>query len=79
MSDVGGGKYLASQTSGDASLSYPGESGSGAIVSSALEGSNVDLTGELVDLIKYQKFFRSASKIITTDNELNDTALQMVR
>jgi len=79
LSDVGGGKYLASQTSGDASLSYPGESGSGAIVSSALEGSNVDLTGELVDLIKYQKFFRSASKIITTDNELNDTALQMVR
>lgn len=79
LSDVGDGKYLSTLTSGSPALSYASENGAGAIVSSALEGSNVDLTSELVDLIKFQKFFRSASKVITTDNELNDTALQMVR
>lgn len=51
----------------------------GAIVGSAIEGSNVDLASEMVNMIAYQASYNANSKIITTANSLLDTTVNMVR
>jgi flagellar hook protein FlgE len=48
----------------------PGSNGSGAIVSGALEGSNVDLAREFVTMIAVQRGFQSNSRTITTADEM---------
>jgi flagellar hook protein FlgE len=52
-------------------LLAPAASGSrGAIVSGALEGSNVDLGQELVTLIQYQRAFQANARTVTTADEM---------
>jgi flagellar hook protein FlgE len=42
----------------------------GAIGSSQIEGSNVDLAGEFSDLIVAQRGYQASSRIVSTANEL---------
>tara|TARA_B100002049_G_scaffold229110_1_gene204367 strand:+ start:113159 stop:114313 length:1155 start_codon:yes stop_codon:yes gene_type:complete len=79
LSDVGQGNFVAGVDAGARSLSFAGQNGLGNVVSSALEGSNVDLTTELVDLIQYQKAYRANAKTITTSNQLTETTLNLDR
>lgn len=79
LSDIGQGNFVAGVDAGARSLSFAGQNGLGNIVSSALEGSNVDLTTELVDLIQFQKAYRANAKTITTSNQLTETTLNLDR
>lgn len=79
LSDIGQGNFVAGVDAGARSLSFAGQNGLGNVVSSALEGSNVDLTTELVDLIQYQKAYRANAKTITTSNQLTETTLNLDR
>lgn len=79
MTDIGQGNFVAGLDAGAQSLSFAGENGTGNIVSSALESSNVDLTTELVDLIQYQKSYRGNAKVITTANQITETTLNLDR
>jgi flagellar hook protein FlgE len=54
-----------------------GTSGLGNIQSGALESSNVDLSGEMANLITAQRAFEANSKIITTSNEVLQTVVNM--
>lgn len=48
----------------------PGTNGMGKIISGALEMSNVDLAGEMADLITTQRGFQANARIITTSDEV---------
>ena len=49
----------------------------GTIQSGALESSNVDLTKELVNMITAQRAFQANAQMITTDNQITQTILQI--
>ena len=67
---LGNNLYTAGPNSGDATISAPGQFGTGRVVGSALEGSNVDLAGQFVDLISASTGFSAASRVITTADQL---------
>jgi flagellar hook-basal body protein len=58
----GNNTYEASESSGDALLSFPGDGTLGAIRSKAVEQSNVDLTEELVKLMVLQRQYSAVSQ-----------------
>lgn len=62
-----------------AQASAPGTSGLGNLEIGALEGSNVDLTTELSNLITTQRAFEANSKVITTSDEVLQTLVNLKR
>jgi flagellar hook protein FlgE len=66
------GDGLMSQTaaSGQPLIDVAGTGRRGALVSGALEASNVDLGTELVTLIAYQRAFQANAKTVTTADEM---------
>jgi flagellar basal-body rod protein FlgG len=71
---LGGSIYTATDASGPALDSKPGEEGAGTIKQGFLEASNVDPVKELVTLIKTQRAFELNSQSIQTA----DQALQTI-
>jgi flagellar hook protein FlgE len=57
----------------------PGTSGLGAIESSALELSNVDLANEFANLITTQRGFQASARIITTSDEILQELVNLKR
>jgi flagellar basal-body rod protein FlgG len=74
LAPQGDSLYLASDTSGDPIEETPGLNGVGTIRQGMLEGSNVQLVTEMVNLITAQRGYEANSKAITT----TDTMLQTV-
>ena len=66
--------YLESASSGSPSTGTPGLNGLGSLVQSALEGSNVNVVEELVNMIETQRAYEMNSKAIAT----TDAMLQYV-
>jgi len=62
-----------------AQLSAPSTNGLGKLEIGALEGSNVDLTTELSNLITTQRAFEANSKVITTSDEVLQTLVNLKR
>jgi len=67
---AGSGLWVETAESGEPLVGAGGNGSRGAIVSGALEGSNVDLGREFVDLIAYQRGFSANSRIVTTADEM---------
>ncbi len=67
---AGQGLWVATNDSGAAAIGSGGAGGRGAIVSGALEQSNVDIAEQFVDLIAHQRAFQANSKTITTADEM---------
>jgi flagellar hook protein FlgE len=57
----------------------PNTSGLGKLEVGALEGSNVDLTTELSNLITTQRAFEANSKVITTSDEVLQALVNLKR
>jgi flagellar hook protein FlgE len=74
-----GNAYKLSSRSGDLLLTEAGLQGAGAIESSALEQSTVDLSDEFTDLIITQRAYSAATKLITTGDELLDEIIRVKR
>jgi flagellar hook protein FlgE len=51
----------------------------GSIIDFAIEGSNVDLASEMVDMIIYQADYNANSKSITTGANMLETVVNMIR
>jgi flagellar hook protein FlgE len=76
----GNNTFEASESSGEALLSFPGDGTLGAIRSKAVEQSNVDLTEELVRLMVLQRQYSAvsqATKVMATN--LIDEAINIGR
>ncbi len=67
---VGSNNYIETLQSGPPVLTKPGSSGTGSVVSSTLEQSNVDLANELIRMVVIQRGFQANSRTITTINDL---------
>lgn len=67
---LGGRLWQATPQSGEAIVGAPGTGKFGAVISGALESSNVDMSHEFVKMIAYQRGFQASSKAITTGDQL---------
>jgi flagellar hook protein FlgE len=68
--------WQANAASGLALYSIPGAGLSGKLNTGALEGSNVDITSELVGLMTSQRNYQANSKVITTENQMMQSLMQ---
>ena len=75
------GKNLFSETilSGQPIVASPGTSGTGSILSGALEISNVDLSTQFVELIRAQQAFQANARVITTGDQLLTETVNLKR
>lgn len=71
---VNGAAFKATPTSG-----VPNLSGGGAIKAKAIELSNADIATEFAKLIVTQQAYSANSKVVTSSNDMLDSALNMVR
>ena len=76
---VGDSSWAESYASGAPAVGAPGSASLGFIQSSALESSNVDVTEELVDMIGAQRAFQANAQIISVNDELTQTVINMRR
>lgn len=77
LQPVGGTAWKETYASGVAGYDAPKIGSLGAIQSNSLEDSNVNLTNELVDLIKAQSNYQANAKTISTQSTIMQTIIQM--
>ena len=69
LQPVGGGNWIATNSSGVATPGTPGTLSLGSIRSGALEDSNVDLTAELVNMMTAQRAYQANVQTIKTQDQ----------
>jgi flagellar hook protein FlgE len=77
LSKVGGNYYATSANSGPMFLGQAGQLGVGTIQGNALEGSNVDLTIELSNMIIAQRGFEVNARVISVTNSTLETVTRL--
>ncbi len=75
----GSNLYIPGATAGTAADSTAGTDAAGDIVSGAIEGSNVDIAKEMVNMIIYQSDYTANSKSIRTASNMLDTVVNLIR
>ncbi len=73
----GGTAWRETFASGQPGYDAPQSGTLGSIVANSLENSNVNLTNELVDLIKAQSNYQANAKTISTQSTIMQTIIQM--
>jgi flagellar hook protein FlgE len=74
-----GNVYTPSSESGDLQIGFPGSGGLGAMISGALENSNVDIAEELTNMIESQRSYTANSKVFQTGADLMDILVNLKR
>ncbi|CEK11061.1 flagellar hook protein FlgE [Legionella hackeliae] len=77
LQSMGNTNWAETSASGQALVSNPGTASLGLIQSGALEESNVDLTGELVNLIGAQRDFQANAQTIRTADAVTQTIINI--
>ena len=77
LQPAGGTAWKETFASGQAGFDVPKTGTLGSIASNSLEDSNVNLTNELVDLIKAQSNYQANAKTISTQSTIMQTIIQM--
>ena len=73
LRQLGNSYWAATGISGTPTLGSAGENGFGSLKTGTLEGSNVDITEELVDLIAAQRNFQANAKALDTQSQISQT------
>jgi flagellar hook protein FlgE len=68
--------WTANANSGQALYNTPGVGLSGKLITGSLEGSNVDVTTELVGLMTSQRNYQANSKVLSTENQMMQSLMQ---
>nr|WP_308625727.1 flagellar hook-basal body complex protein [uncultured Eisenbergiella sp.] len=79
LEEVGNSYFQQTANSGTAKLCQAGTNGSGALQSSALEMSNVDISSEFSDMIVTQRGFQANSRIITVSDTILEELVNLKR
>ena len=79
LEEVGNSYFQQTANSGNAKLCQAGTNGSGALKSSALEMSNVDISSEFSDMIVTQRGFQANSRIITVSDTILEDLVNLKR
>jgi flagellar hook protein FlgE len=77
LESISGSLLRTTDQSGQALIKEPGVSGTGRIVSGALEGSATDIATEFSAMIVAQRAFQANSKVITTVDQMLNDLLQL--
>jgi len=70
LNPIGDNLYTATEASGEALRSVPGQNGMGSIAQGFLEASNVRLIDEMINLIVAQRAYEINSKVVQASDEL---------
>jgi len=70
LQSVGENLYIETAASGTAQGGTPGTNGLGSLLQGALEGSNVNVVSELVNMIETQRAYEMNSKAISTNDQM---------
>lgn len=79
LQQQGNNNWAESYASGEPTTGAPGSASLGLLQSGALEGSNVDVTEELVAMIGAQRSFQANAQVITTGDSLTQTVINIRR
>lgn len=79
LMEVGSNLYASTAASGNAQVGMAGENGTGSLIGGALEGSNVDLSQEFINLITATTGFSANSRVLTTSDRLIQELLSTIR
>lgn len=67
---IGGNLFMQSASSGDPVTGTPGLDGLGAIKQGMLEGANVEIVEEMVNMITTQRAYEMNSKVVSTSDQM---------
>ncbi|KQV49986.1 flagellar hook protein FlgE [Massilia sp. Root335] len=76
LSPISETSWVANADSGAALTDAPGVGLAGKLSTGALEGSNVDITSELVGLMTSQRNYQANSKVLTTESQMMQALMQ---
>ena len=79
LNALGENLFRPSAASGPASVGVPGQGGLGFLQQGALEGSNVNVVSELVELIASQRAFETSSRVVRSSDEMWQTANELIQ
>ena len=79
LHSIGRNLYIPTGASGDEILGTAGEDGFGTIAQGYLEGSNVSVVEEMVNMIVAQRAYETNSKVIQASDEMLQMANNVVR
>jgi flagellar hook protein FlgE len=77
LQPVGDNAWARTYASGDPIGGVPGDGNMGILQAGALEESNIDLTGELVDMIVAQRIYQANAQTIKTQDQVLQTLVNM--
>ncbi len=77
LNALGHNIYAATPSSGEATVGDPGSEGRGRFMQGALEGSNVEVVTEMIDLVRTQRAYEVNSKVISAADEMLRSATQV--
>jgi flagellar hook protein FlgE len=76
---AGNALFRAGSTIGEITTSDPGGEGSGRLEGGALERSTVDIAGEFINLVLFQRGYQANSQTLNAASELIQSTLQLIR
>ncbi len=77
LEQLGGQTYAETFSSGTRQLGSPQSVGLGTVNAGSLEFSNVDVAGELVNMIQTQRTYQASAQVISTSQQLTQTILNL--
>jgi flagellar hook protein FlgE len=77
LTQLGNATWVPTYDSGQATPGTAASSNFGTLQSGALESSNTDLTTQLVDMMTAQRNYQANSQVISTEDQLLQTILQL--
>jgi flagellar hook protein FlgE len=77
LQQLGNTQWAETFSSGQALRGQAGNSGFGLVQSGALEGANVDVTEQLVQMITAQRNFQANAQMISTADQITQTIINM--
>ncbi|GAB2909103.1 flagellar hook protein FlgE [Paralcaligenes ginsengisoli] len=75
LQPVGGNAWIETSASGQAILGRPGSNGLASIKGQSVEGSNVDMSKELVNMIIAQRTYQANAQTIKTQDQIMQTLI----
>jgi flagellar hook protein FlgE len=79
LAAVGSNSYAATGATAAPSVGTAQSGDKGQILSGSLESSNVDIATQFTNLITYQRGYQASSRVITTENDMLQDLLQVIR
>jgi flagellar hook protein FlgE len=74
-----GQSFTATTASGNPTINAAGTNGAGSLVTGSVESSNVDIGTEFTNLIVAQQAYSANTKVVTTDDQMLQAAINMIQ